>query len=857
MIQTLYLFENQNNYFNRRIITQGVDTLENILGNPKLIKSVSSQNIAMNDKVEISFTLNCFGNEELFNRTPDYMVMKSENDSHVVKLTRWFIMRMEEGRNGQFEVQARRDLLADFKTNILNADSYIERGFVYQSDPLIYNEEGYSLNQIKVAEIKMKDKSRCGWIVGYIARQDGNNQSYSATVNFSSVGSASSNYTDLPTNVKSAISSNGAVYDSVAEEYKISFNVINYRGANYYTFYQIFYVECTFINNNWDIRISMATKGFATETEEAHDDYSFALFKRKTYRLQDNLAEVRALASAFLSNVDLTLPRNQFIDTVEASNSYVSNPMQYNEKTYLYSTNTYATIKTRTVGFVYFQTDVSNNNNVYTNMLAAANTAVVSNTNYEVINTIVYGMSAVGTNQYQFEVNYVNAGSYTLDIPTTRNSLNDAPYDMFCMPYSEFEDAIDMYPNSIRTKAKSQVALDAAQKITEVLGARIYDIQLLPYCPIQDFVAVDGLYGPFVRANLVEHVDFEYIYKVNEGGNTIASIILFPYHSKEDFKLYWNDWNHDLIRFGTFVFEPSEWCPRYEYAVKLYNEGEVLRLNSPNYAATFEFNRAKNGMTIEYWNVSLHYKPYQPFVRIAPDFKGIYGREYSDNRGLILAGDFSLPMVSDAWTNYQIQNKNYQLMFDRDIKQMTYKNWINAATTMADVSAYGLMGAAAGTISGFKSGGTAGAIVGGVGAGVSAMYSPFKNYLNNSANTIADMLYKKDMFKYQLGNIKALPDTITKVGCLNNIFKIYPLLEQYQCTDSEAELVVKNVKFNGMIINKEGKIINYVDSQEESYVKAKIIRFNEENFDTTIARAIAQEVSQGFYIDINGVSKYE
>ena len=58
-------------------------------------------------------------------------------------------------------------------------------------------------------------------------------------------------------------------------------------------------------------------------------------------------------------------------------------------------------------------------------------------------------------------------------------------------------------------------------------------------------------------------------------------------------------------------------------------------------------------------------------------------------------------------------------------------------------------------------------------------------------------------------------------------------------------------------MNKEGKIIDYVDSQEESYVKAKIIRFNEENFDTTIARAIAQEVSQGFYIDINGVSKYE
>ena len=856
MIQTLYLFENQNNYFNRRIITQGVDTIESILANPKLIKSVSSQNIAMNDKVEITFTLNCFGNEELFNRTPDYMVMKSENDSHVVKLTRWFIMRMEEGRNGQFEVQARRDLLADFKTNILNADSYIERGFVYQNDPLIYNEEGYSLNQIKVGEYKIKDKSRCGWIVGYISRKE-NGNNWSKTINFNSIGSSVGAYTDLPTNVKNAISGNNVVMDSVAESYKFNFNVINYGGTNYYTLYNIFYVEATFNNGERQLELSTKTKKFNAETEESQEDYENSLFKSKTNRVID-FPEIRSLANNFLNRINLTLIRNQFIDTVEESNSYVSNPMQYDNKTYSYGTDTTITLHTKVSLDAYINTDVSNNNNVYTDIMAAANATATAINTYEVINRVISGMVSVETLGYTFETTYSDIGSYTLEIPTTRNSLNDAPYDMFCMPYSEFDDAIIFQKNLLDYNAKSKVSLDAAEKITEELGSRLYDIQILPYCPIQDFISYDAYYGSRVRNGLTEHYDFEYIYKVVEGVNTAVGIILFPYHSKENFKLYWNDSiNPDLIQFGTFNFSASEECPTIEYSIKLHNEGEILRLNSPNYASTFEFNRAKNGLTIEYWNVSLHYKPYQPFVRVAPDFKGIYGYEYSDNRGLILAGDFSLPMVSDAWTNYQIQNKNYQLMFDRGIKQMTDKYTLNWATGMADLSFYGEMGAISGLLAGSKSGGTAGGVIGGVMGGVGGAYNPFKKVVSSGIDTLLDMSYKRDMFKYTLGNIKALPDTITKVGCLNNIFKIYPVLEKYQCTDSEAELVLKNIKYNGMIVNKEGKIINYVDSQEESYVKAKIIRFNEENFDTTIARAIAQEVSQGFYIDINGVSKYE
>ena len=100
-----------------------------------------------------------------------------------------------------------------------------------------------------------------------------------------------------------------------------------------------------------------------------------------------------------------------------------------------------------------------------------------------------------------------------------------------------------------------------------------------------------------------------------------------------------------------------------EYETKMY------RLCSTGYATAFEFSPTKN-YGVNYFNYQCTYKPFNPYIRISPNFKGMYGQEFEDNRGLVVSGDFSLPQVTDEWKNYQVNNKNYDVSFNRQLQSM-------------------------------------------------------------------------------------------------------------------------------------------------------------------------------------------
>lgn len=138
--------------------------------------------------------------------------------------------------------------------------------------------------------------------------------------------------------------------------------------------------------------------------------------------------------------------------------------------------------------------------------------------------------------------------------------------------------------------------------------------------------------------------------------------------------------------------------------LKVSDACDMYRLVSPNFNGQFEFSVAKNGK-INYFNVDYSYKPFNPYIHINPEFGGLYGEDFDDARGLILGGDFSLPFVTDAWTDYQVQNKNYNDIFDRQIKNMEVEQGI--AKQEATVQAF------TGAMSGAMTGAAAGATVGG------------------------------------------------------------------------------------------------------------------------------------------------
>lgn len=76
---------------------------------------------------------------------------------------------MSRTRGGQWNVTLKRDVLADNYDAVLDADTYIEKGYINDvTNPFLYNKESLNVNQIKQYEVPLMDETKCGWIVGYI-----------------------------------------------------------------------------------------------------------------------------------------------------------------------------------------------------------------------------------------------------------------------------------------------------------------------------------------------------------------------------------------------------------------------------------------------------------------------------------------------------------------------------------------------------------------------------------------------------------------------------------------------------------------------------------------------------------------
>ena len=103
---------------------------------------------------------------------------------------------------------------------------------------------------------------------------------------------------------------------------------------------------------------------------------------------------------------------------------------------------------------------------------------------------------------------------------------------------------------------------------------------------------------------------------------------------------------------------------------KMENQTDLYRLVSPNGNGQFEFSVAKND-GVHFINVDCTYLPYNPFLHLNFDFNLLYGKDFNDaTRGLICGGQFSLPIINDQFKTYEINNKNYNNVFLREIENM-------------------------------------------------------------------------------------------------------------------------------------------------------------------------------------------
>ena len=103
-----------------------------------------------------------------------------------------------------------------------------------------------------------------------------------------------------------------------------------------------------------------------------------------------------------------------------------------------------------------------------------------------------------------YAVQLTNVGtSFYVDLNSDRAHLNDSPYDMFCIPFS---DTLKLKFDSTEFTCSKNVALSMATEIARDLGSgTVYDVQLLPYCPNRTMVVNSGSPSSVLNLSLVKY----------------------------------------------------------------------------------------------------------------------------------------------------------------------------------------------------------------------------------------------------------------------------------------------------------------------------------------------------------------
>ena len=174
----IILFRGFNNYFNRTV--KIYDNLLSYETESTSYLDIPSINFNPNDGIATELII---GNPDQIenskpldwtkNGTPDYAICYELTgpDSTLHIRSRWFVLESERTRNGQYRVALKRDVLADNYSSIMRAPCFVEKGSISSSsDPLLFNHESLTFNQIKQSETLLKDETKTGWLIGYVSQ---------------------------------------------------------------------------------------------------------------------------------------------------------------------------------------------------------------------------------------------------------------------------------------------------------------------------------------------------------------------------------------------------------------------------------------------------------------------------------------------------------------------------------------------------------------------------------------------------------------------------------------------------------------------------------------------------------------
>lgn len=790
----LYYLTGFNNYYNRQI---KLPEATNVNEYADYFATSAAEEVATfnpNDGVMTSLVVN-YPNDLNDNVDIDYLLVATSTGTI---LSKWFVLDRRRLREGQWEITIRRDIVSDNYDRVINTPCFIEKATLNADSPLLWNKENMAFNQIKQEEILLKDGSGCPWIVGYYAKNTPA-ENLQGVVDANDLDKAYDEVINVPFS--------NWQYNATATPFTGLFSDIEYRiyaerltyilDAGFFPGYLVF-------DRNGNYNGSVSTTGDFTL-----DGYGKPKSAGEELEpiFQSRASALNALVPNYVNNTNTEATIRDFLG--------------YNGLTIKDSEGKYYSLS------------------IYTEEEETGVVDIPSGNLFNGINSIVQESTIItGTaNTSSYKVSYKRP-KYRMvaieltNLETTWNMTgsklitDDAPYNIFAIPYGNTQLELSGYAAATSNEV---ISMAVANSIIRTMADNLYDIQLLPYCPVNTPMVTSP-----TGIGLLQVYDSEAFSIIKTPGeDTLETHVGYIL-------------NVPKAKFTRNLSYPIA-APTDAVEKKISNECEMYRLCSPNYNGAFEFSVAKND-GVDYFNVDCEYKPFQPYIHVNPNFGGMYGRDFDDARGLICNGDFSLTQIKSAWQNYQIQNKNYQEIFSRQIENMEDTRDVKRTQELWSIGLGALSAGVSGAGSGMLLGGPKMAAGMGItGAALSGIGGAVDYSMSEKLHSMA-LDYTKDMYGYNLGNIQALPYTLTKISAYNNNNKLFPFVERYSATDEEIKAFKEKLKYNGMSVGVIGKIADY-KQEEPSYIKGSIIRIeNSTTLDYHSLAELSNEIYKGVFI---------
>ena len=482
-----------NNYFNR--IIKKEDTVAKYMNADAHYRVASNINFNPGDGINTSLILGLGQNGTLFDVEEfDYLVAYEVVDNITKIDSRWFILEQDRKRSGQYELTLKRDVIADNYINVVDSPIFLEKGYINDvNDPLLYNSESMNLNQIKQLEIPLKDETQSGWVVGYIPsdafpkvepaydrveKKVTIPMSADITVN----GLSSWNYWQY-----CSANPNYKFMADNAGKRKVTVKIRSQRvwaSSGRTARCDMVTADYTFYPNSTDSgTYSQVNSGFIENSSGSwnfpqwYQDYGPVTFSQGT------------INSSICGKIFDPVRNNSAFNT--ALNAILGNGISIGDTSALRklqdkiildsSTNTYYRISVITTSASNPITVNSSTTGGPTALTALKNAMYYPNGAGGSLQG-EYATFTASNSSTSYAVQLTNVGvSLYVDLNSDRAHLNDAPYDMFCIPFS---DTLNLKYGDTKFTCSKNVALSMATEIAKDLGSKsVYDVQLLPYCP--------------------------------------------------------------------------------------------------------------------------------------------------------------------------------------------------------------------------------------------------------------------------------------------------------------------------------------------------------------------------------------